>query len=493
MLKGRVLVAGATGYVGTRLVPRLVAAGWSVRALGRSREKLAGRPWAAEPGVELVVGDVLDADALRRACVGCDAVFWLVHAMGGKGKDFADRDRRAARNLAHAAELEGVGRIVYLGGLGEDSADLSKHLKSRHEVAEVLRAGPVPVTELRAAVIIGSGSASFEILRYLTERLPVMITPKWVSTPSQPIAIRNVLEYLVGVLERPETVGEAFDIGGPDIVSYRELMELYQEEAGLRKRIIIGVPVLTPRLSSYWVHLVTPAPAALARPLAEGLRNEVIVKDHRIERLVPQDLLTPREAIRRALDLTQVGRVESHWMDAGHIPPASWSQEGDPSWTGGTILRDEREVFIDAPPATAWDPVVHIGGATGWYFADWLWRTRGRLDKFVGGVGLRRGRRDADTLQEGDALDFWRVAAVEPGRRLLLVAEMRLPGDALLEFQLEPESEGTRLRQVARFRPHGLAGMLYWYGIFPLHAWVFGGMLRGIASSARAKARPAPK
>lgn len=491
--RGRVLVLGASGYVGARLVPRLVERGWRVRAAGRSRAKLEGRAWASLPGVELAPVDVMDEEALVQACEGCDAMFYLVHAMMD-GEAFAQRDREGARNAARAAARAGVGRIVYLGGLGsEDGKDLSEHLASRREVERELRARPVPVTVLRAGVILGSGSASFEILRYLVERLPVMVVPRWVDTPCQPIAIRNVLGYLVGVLERPEkTRGGTFEMGGPDVITYRRLMAIYQEEAGLPRRLVVHVPVLTPRLSALWIHLVTPAPARLARPLAEGLRNPVVVQDDRLEEIVPQTLLTPRQAVRLAIAVGRRGALESRWTDAGEVPPSSWSQPGDPAWTGGTVLLDERRIVVAEPPSRVWRPLVRIGGSTGWYYGDWLWRARGRIDKLVGGVGLRRGRRDPEALRPGDVLDFWRVVDVEPMRRLTLVAEMRLPGQAVLEFELRRDERGesTEVRQVARFRPRGLMGLAYWYGIYPLHAFVFRGMLQGIASAAARQPGP---
>ena len=353
-------------------------------------------------------------------------------------------DRRAAENMAAVAQREGLSRVIYLGGLGEDTPELSKHLRSRAEVGQVLAAGPVPATILRAGMILGSGSASFEILRYLVDRLPAMVTPRWVGTPSQPIAIRNVLGYLVGCLERPETAGRTFDIGGPEVLTYRRLMELYAEEAGLRRRLVVPVPVLTPRLSSYWIHLVTPVPAAIARPLAEGLVNPVVCQETAIRSLVPQDLLPPREAIRLALERLRGDATETHWTDAGRIPPAEWSDPADAAWAGGTVREDVRRVVVHASPDAAWAPIVRIGGANGWYHANWLWSLRGVLDRLVGGAGVRRGRRHPVELHAGDALDFWRVEAVEPSRRLLLVAEMRLPGKATLEFRLEPRADGAR-------------------------------------------------
>jgi uncharacterized protein YndB with AHSA1/START domain len=326
-------------------------------------------------------------------------------------------------------------------------------------------------------MIIGSGSASFEILRYLVERLPVMVTPRWVSTESQPIAVRNVVQYLVDCLAAPETVGRTLDIGGPDVLSYRELMRIMAEERGLRRRLVVPVPVLTPRLSSLWIHLVTPISHRIARPLAEGLRNRVVCRDDEAQRLMPQRLLTVREAIRAALDHVAHDDVPTTWSMAGPIP-------GDPDWAGGTVFTDRRSLLVEAPPEAVWRAVVRIGGGQGWYAADGLWRLRGWLDRLVGGPGLRRGRRDADEVGYGEALDFWRVTGLERGRRLSLRAEMKLPGEALLEFEVAPEGIGTRLTQTARFLPRGLAGLAYWYAVLPVHGFVFEGMIHGIRESA---------
>lgn len=474
-------VLGATGYIGGRLVPRLLAAGYPVRAIGRDGSKLRGRHWARHSAVSLAEADVLHAEGLTRSLRGVTTLYYLVHSMGPRVGDFAAADRAAAHHVATAAAAAGVRRIIYLGGLGEEGPTLSKHLRSRAEVARILRSGPVPVTVLRAGMIIGSGSASFEILRYLVDRLPVMVTPRWVNTPCQPIAVRNVLGYLLACLTCDETIGQTFDVGQPRATTYRELMKIYAEEAGLARRWILPVPVLTPRLSSYWIHLVTPVPASLARPLAEGLSNPVLCQDDRITRLIPLDLLDCRQAIRLALERMRQHHVESSWTDAGRIPPPEWSVPGDPHWAGGTVCRDGRRILVEVPPEVAWAAVARIGGTTGWYYADWLWRVRGAMDRLVGGVGLRRGRRDQDSLQVGDALDFWRVAVVEPPRRLLLTAEMKLPGEALLEFRLVPSAQGTELQQIARFLPRGLTGLAYWWLVTPLHGLVFSGMLRGLA------------
>lgn len=480
-----IAVLGATGYIGARLVPRLAEAGWRVRAIGRNPDKLRGRGWLGNPLIESARGDVFDPASLRASLAGCRAVFYLVHSMNPDIKDFARADREAAQNLVEAATAAGLERIIYLGGLGEDAAELSHHLRSRSEVGRILRAGPVPVTSFRAAMIIGSGSASFEILRYLVERLPVMVTPRWIFTPCQPIAVRNVLHYLVACLDAPATVGEVFDIGMEEVVTYDDLMRVYAEEAGLPKRLIVPVPVLTPKLSSYWIHLVTPVPAALARPLAEGLRNPVLCHDTRIRDILPQELLDCRRAIRLALEKSRLQQVESSWSDAGQLPPVEWSSHADPDWAGGTVFSDDRRMLVAASAAACWPAVVGIGGKTGWYYADWLWHVRGGMDRLVGGPGLSRGRRDATRVQAGDALDFWRVLAVDPEHRLKLVAEMKVPGEAVLELVLIECTDGTtEIRQYARFKPHGLFGLFYWYAVLPFHNLVFAGMLRGIARAA---------
>ena len=479
-----VAVLGATGYIGARLVPKLLASGFRVRAIGRNPDKLKGRAWSNAAGLETVRADVFDRGSLEQAVSGCGVVYYLVHSMNPDVGDFAEADRIAAQNMAQVGERAGVGRIIYLAGLGEDHVDLSHHLRSRREVEEVLRSGTVPVTTLRAAMIIGSGSASFEILRYLVERLPVMVTPRWIFTECQPIAVRNVLHYLVACLDCPETVGETYDIGCAEVVTYSDLMRIYAEEAGLAKRLVIPVPVLTPRLSSYWIHLVTPVPAALARPLAEGLRNPVLCQDNRIRDLIPQELLDCRQAIRFALEKLRLQQVETSWTDAGAVAPVEWSTEEDPDWAGGTIFKDDRRMLVQAAAGQLWPAVI---GKTGWYYADWLWHLRGWIDRLIGGPGLGRGRRDPSEVQAGDALDFWRVLAVDPGHRLKLVAEMKLPGEAVLELVLTECADGTtEVRQCARYKPRGLLGLLYWYAVLPFHNLVFVGMLKGIARASDA-------
>lgn len=480
-----IFVTGASGYIGGRLVPRLLDAGHAVRCLARTPRKLQARPWATRANVEIIAGDVADTDALVEHLRGCKAAYYLVHSMMAVGKDYRERDRRLAGSFAAAAQRAGVERIIYLGGLGETGEDLSEHLASRREVEDALASTDVPVTVLRAAMIIGSGSASFEILRYLVERLPVMVTPRWVSQQCQPIAVRNVLHYLVTCLDTPETTGRRLDIGGPDVVTYRRLMEIMAEERGLRRRWIVPVPVLTPRLSSLWIHLVTPLSHTIAQPLAEGLRNRVVVRDNTAATLMPQKLLTVREAIAAALGKLSTREVETSWSDAGTLP-------GDPDWAGGTVYEDRRELDVPAPRNCLYRAVLRIGGGHGYYAADWLWHVRGWMDRLAGGPGLRRGRRDPQHVSYGDALDFWRVTDVEHDRRLQLRAEMKLPGEAQLEFDILPEEgpEGcAKLIQTARFKPRGLLGILYWYAVKPLHAVVFNGMLRGIGREAERLAR----
>lgn len=476
--RGVVLVTGASGYIGGRLVPRLLERGRRVRCLSRSARKLERRPWCGDARVEVVEGDVEDSAVLARAMEGCEAGYYLIHSMMAAGGAYRERDEALARGFAERAASAGLKRIVYLGGLGETGADLSEHLTSRREVEDALRSGSVPVTTLRAAIIIGSGSASFEILRYLVERLPVMVTPRWVSTECQPIAVRNVLHYLVQTLETPETEGKTLEIGGPDVLTYRELMRVMAEVRGLGARFVVPVPVLTPRLSSLWIHLVTPLSARIARPLAEGLRNRVVCSNDEAARLMPQRLLGVRESIERAVGRTESRDVETSWSDAGTMP-------GDPDWAGGTVFTDRRSREVEASVAAVYGAVCRIGGREGYYAGNWLWRVRGVMDRLLGGPGLRRGRRDPGRLGYGDALDFWRVTGIAADRMLELRAEMKLPGVATLTFEIEPLGKGrSRLTQTARFKPKGLLGLGYWYAVLPLHGIVFSGMLRGIAGAA---------
>lgn len=489
----KVIVLGATGYVGGRLVPRLLQEGHEVVAASRSLRKLRSRPWANHPRLTTLSVNVMEAEQLTQALRGSEVCYYLVHSMEKK-VNFQSADRRAAENLARSAAQAGLQRIIYLGGLGDTDKKLSRHLRSRAEVASILQAGKVPVTTLRAAMIIGSGSASFEILRYLVDRLPVMVTPRWVSTLSQPIAIRNVLDYLVGCLRESRTTGGTFDIGGPEVLTYRELMEIYASEAGLSKRFIIPVPVFTPKLSSYWIHLVTPVHAELARPLAEGLRNPTVCNESSIESLLPILKVSCREAIRLALRNQWCHHLESHWTDAGSMPPEETVFPGDASWSGGTVYSDRRCLRLFGSIDGVWRTILRIGGDTGWYYGNTLWRIRGLMDTLMGGVGSRRGRRHPEEILPGDALDFWRVLLVQPNQRLRLLAEMKVPGQAILEFQLSQPAPGiVEILQSAWFVPSGLMGILYWHLVSPLHNLVFSGMLRGIARASNSRVLTPPK
>ncbi|MEU8352775.1 SDR family oxidoreductase [Streptomyces sp. NPDC048845] len=485
----RCLVTGATGYIGGRLVPELLAAGHRVRCLARTPGKLRDHPWAAD--AETVRGDVLDAGSLRPALAGVDVAYYLVHSLG-TGRDFEETDRRAARLFAAAAREAGVGRIVYMGGLtpaGVPERELSPHLRSRAEVGRILLDCGVPTAVLRAAVVIGSGSASFEMLRHLTERLPVMVTPSWLRTPVQPVAVRDVLRYLRECARLPATVSRTFDIGGPDVLTYRGMMRRYALVAGLRRRVVVPVPVLTPALSSHWIGLVTPVPAAIARPLAESLRHEVVCREHDIARWIPdppEGLTGFDRAVELALRRIRQADVATRWSGASVPGAPSDPLPTDPDWAGGSLYTDRREQVVDASPEALWRVIEGIGGEHGWYSSPLAWSVRGRLDRLLGGVGLHRGRRDARRLRAGDSLDFWRVEEIERGRLLRLRAEMRLPGLAWLELTAGRDEAGrTVYRQRALFHPHGLAGHAYWWAVAPFHALVFGGMARNIAAAAR--------
>lgn len=482
------LVTGASGYIGGRLVPELLDAGHRVRCLARTPAKLRDHPWAKD--TEIVRGDVMDAASVAAAMAGVDVAYYLVHSLG-TGTDFERTDREAARIFGEQARLAGVRRIVYLGGLtprGVPEHALSPHLRSRAEVGRILLGSGVPATVLRAAVIIGSGSASFEMLRYLTERLPVMVTPSWVRTRIQPIAVRDVLRTLVGSATMPPDVSRTFDIGGPDVLTYRDMMVRYAAAARLPRRLLLPVPMLSPGLSSHWVNLVTPVPASIARPLCESLRHEVVCHEHDIAAYVPDPPGAPigfDEAVTLALRRVQQAEVATRWSSAAVPGAPSDPLPTDPDWAGGSLYTDEREQLVDAPPGRLWDVVEGIGGEHGWYSLPLAWAVRGWLDRLVGGVGLRRGRRDAARLRVGDSLDFWRVEEIEPGRLLRLRAEMRLPGLAWLELTVDEVPGGrSRYRQRALFHPHGLAGQAYWWSVAPFHAVVFGGMARNIAATA---------
>lgn len=477
----RVLVTGATGYIGGRLVPRLLEAGFRVRCLVRDVTRLQGRAWAQE--TEQVQGDVLQKEALGVAFEGVDVAYYLVHSLGA-GTDFSDRDLQAACNFGAEAKRHGVQRIIYLGGLGDPSSELSQHLRSRQQTGEALRESGVPVTEFRAGVIVGSGSLSFEMIRYLTERVPVMICPRWVYTRIQPIAIRNVLEYLVAALRVEESAGKIIEIGGADVVTYGEMLTAYAEVRGL-SRCLVPVPVLTPRLSSYWVHFVTPIPASIARPLIAGLRNEIVVRGDLARNLFPGiHPLDYRTSVKLALERLEAHGVETAWSDA-----LSTSQRSAPLVTLTThegMIIERRQLKVDAESDSLFRSFTALGGTRGWLYMNWAWRIRGALDRLLGGVGLRRGRRDPHELRVGEALDFWRVEAITPGEMLRLRAEMKVPGKAWLQFEVRsaPGDSRRTLTQTAYFAPKGLWGLVYWYALYPIHGLIFGGMIRRVAERA---------
>lgn len=476
-----ILLTGATGYVGGRLLPLLKAEGYHVRCLTRHPERLAA--YTGEQ-IEAVQGDVLEPESLARDFQGIDTAFYLIHFLGAAA-DFEETEARAARNFGQAARQAGVNRIVYLGGLGNPEDDLSKHLRSRQATGEHLRESGVPVIELRASIIIGSGSASFEMIRSLVRKLPVMVCPRWVRTRAQPIAVEDVLSYLMESIELPGDDSRIYEIGGPDQKSYGDIMQEYARQRGL-KRLMIPVPLLTPYLSSLWLGLVTPLYARIGRKLIAGMRNETVVRDDAAQQdfaVRPRPL---RDAIDRALTYEDAEFAATRWSDAlsSAGPIKHWGGQ-----EFGSRLVDSRTATVDAPPAVAFEPIRKIGGRVGWYYGDWLWRLRGFMDLVVGGVGVRRGRRDPNHLRVGDALDFWRVEAYEPDRRLRLRAEMKVPGRAWLEFEVEPVEGGSEIRQTAIFDPYGALGLAYWYSVYPLHGLVFGGMLRGITEAAEEKPR----
>lgn len=480
----RVLVTGATGYLGGRLVPRLVEAGHEVRVIVRKPWRLRDVPWAGD--VDVVEGDLLDRPAVDRAVDGVDAVYYLVHGMASGG-DFEADELRAARNVAGAAAAAGVRRIVYLGGLHPAGGTLSRHLRSRVAVGRILLASGVPTVVLQAGVVIGSGSTSFEMIRHLTEVLPYMPAPRWVRSRIQPIAVRDVLHYLVGALDVPADVNRAFDIGGPDVLRYGQLMNGYAVEAGLPQRPIAALPVLTPWLAAQWVNLVTPVPRRLAVPIIESLQFDCVMREHDIDRVIPppEGGLTPyRRAVRLALARERDGAIETSWRD-GAVPGApSDPLPSDPQWAGTTVYVDERELACTAPVDELWRVIEGVGGERGWYSFPLAWVIRGWIDRAFGGVGLRRGRRDADDLRVGDAVDFWRVEALERGEMLRLRAEMRVPGRAWLEMRAVPDPAGSRYLQRAVFFPKGLAGRLYWWAVLPFHGVIFAGMANRITAEA---------
>ena len=475
MKNSRILVTGASGYVGGRLVPALLKRHLQVRCLARTPAKLRAATWFND--VDIIEGSV--DDDLTEAMEGVTAAVYLVHAIGD-GEDWAERELRQANNFAAAAAAAGVQRIVYLGGLGDDRETLSKHLSSRQDVGVALASSGVPVIELRAGVIIGSGSASFEMLRYLVDLLPVMVTPKWVSTKCQPISIADAVELVVMALTTDRDITGVLEVGGADVVTYAEMMATYSRCAGLPKRFLIPVPVLSPRLSSHWIGLVTPVPVPLAKELVQSLVNEVVVKERSACEEFGIEPLSLEESINRALSVTRGEGAPTKFSDADliHFEP----NELDPDWAGGTVFSDRQESTSTASAEAVFTELSTIGGDKGWYGGQFLWSVRGVIDQLIGGPGLRRGRRSE--LRVGDALDFWRIEQVEPPLRLRLRAEMRMPGSAWLSWTIEQTDQGATVIQTATFRPRGLLGRLYWFSVLPFHHFIFPTMLQRIVAAA---------
>ena len=482
-----VLVTGATGYIGGRLVTQLLEMGYRVRVFARQAERLRDYPWISK--VEVVEGDANDIVALDQALNGTHVAYYMLHALN-LTEDFENEEKVLAEKFAKAALANKLQRIVYLGGIITAGQKLSPHLASRALTGEILRNSGVPTIELRAGVVIGSGSASFEMLRYLTERLPIMTTPKWVLNKIQPIAVRDVLRYLVGAAAIDKKISGAFDVAGPDLFTYAEMMQQYAEAAGLRRRIIIPIPVLTPKLSSGWVGLVTPVPFQLARRLVDSLKNDVIADNTAIRQLIadPPSGLTPfRTAVKLALTRLKTSTVETRWTDASVPYAPSDPLPTDPDWAGGSLYTDVRTVLTEDSVETVFARIEAIGGDHGYSTATWAWQLRGLLDRIVGGVGLRRGRRDPDHLVVGEALDFWRVEELQRPNVLRLRAEMKMPGRAWLEWVVSPQADGKGCVVVQRaiYVPRGLWGHLYWWAVWPMHGMVFPSMANNAAHGMR--------
>ena len=484
-----VLVLGATGYVGGRLVPLLLEQGWKVRAVGRSDEKIKARPWGNHPNLEIIVADALDTATLTDAMHGCEAVFYLIQSIRPGESDFATLDRQIAYSAVRAARKAEMHWFIHFSGLGHEE-HLSAQLCSRYEVGEILSLGGAKVTQLRAPLVLGSGGASFEMIRAFCGYLRIMFAPRWMDTKCQPIAISNVIEYLAGCLSHPETAGQVYQVGGPEVLTWRKLFRIYADEAQLPERVVVVLPLRIHQISIGWMNLVTPVSAALIRPLIERMQDEILCSDNHIQDIIPQKLLTCREAITQALSETYRNEVVSSCFDAGSTQLREWGVSGRQSEV--KVYRDSFFIILDGSPELTWNVVKSIGGNTGWFFGTFLWRIRGFIDKMLGGPGLSRGRRHIDSIAVGDCLDFWRVVAVDE-QNLLLKAEMLAPGKALLEFRMQVLPDGTNeLRMTPSFEPRGLLGRLYWWIIAPSHSLMFGTMLKQMAKAANASVLKGP-
>lgn len=489
MAQRRALVTGATGYIGGRLVPRLLAAGFRVRVFVRNADKLVDVPWNND--VEVVEGDLQSSNSVLDACNKVDVVYYLAHGMGQKG-DFEQIEALCAQNVANASKACGVKRIVYLGGLHPNTGKLSKHLRSRAEVGNILLNSGVPTLALQAGVIIGSGSTSFEMIRHLTDVLPVMTAPKWVGNRIQPIAVRDVMHYLVKAADVPASVSRTLDIGGPEVLKYSEMMNGYAVEAGMKPRKILRLPVLTPYLASQWVNLVTPIPRSLAVPIIDSLQHDCIMNEHDVDQIIPppaEGLVTYRRSVQLALGKMQEGDIETSWQNSSVEGAPSDPLPSDPDWAGHKVYLDVKERECAAPAEELWKVIEGIGGDNGWYSLPMAWAARGFLDKLVGGVGLRRGRSNPEKLRLGEAVDWWRVERIDHGRFLRLRAEMKVPGLAWLELSATEKPDGTsHYTQRAIFFPRGLGGRLYWFSILPMHGIIFNGMANRITQAAEQQA-----
>ena len=480
-----IFVAGSTGYIGGRLVSRLLKEGYHVRAVGRSMEKLHNRKWANHPHLETAQIDILDRGSVAQAASGCQAGYYLIPSADPFGPDYSE-DIHAAENVAFAAERAKWEQIIFLGEIRRESDQLGRYLHSRRIIESLLGSGKTPLTSLRVALILGCGNAAFEIMRSLVHRLPVILTQGWMRTVCQPVALPDVITYLIACLNHAAKTNRIFDIGGPDRLTYQHLMEIYITEAGLKKRFFIPSPVPDNRLSAYWLHLQTPVLTSLAFMLAQRLRYRAVCQEEGIHRIVELDLLDARQSFRQIIDKLNNEAVETHWTDVGITPPANWLPESGTQGGDRKLYQDYRHTTIKASKGDVWKSLVRIDGRTGWYYGNGLWKLRGFLDRLVGGVGSSRGRRHPEELRPGDALDVWRARIVNPPSRLMLVAEMKLPGKAILDFQIKgTDSHHVRLEQTAWYDAHGFLGILYWYGVLPFHSFIFEGMIQGILKATR--------